>query len=62
MKIVIVLLLAFAATTFTACSNSGVASRQQGINSVQGKVLENRSTRIQSRDERMWAAHDVWLQ
>ena len=62
MKILIVLLLGLSATTFTACSNSGVASRQQAINSVQGDVLDNRSTRIQARDERMNASRAVWMQ
>ena len=62
MKILGILLLGFTATTFTACSNSGVAARQQSINSAQSGVLENRATRIQARDERMNASRAVWMQ
>ena len=62
MKLLVLLLLGLTAATFTACSQSGVASRQQAINSAQSGVLDNRSTRLQSRDERMWAAHNAWMQ
>jgi hypothetical protein len=62
MKLHIFLLLGLIAATFTACSQSGVAARQQAISSAQGSVLSNRATRIQARDQRMWAARDVWMQ
>ncbi|MFZ4777441.1 MAG: hypothetical protein ACOYM3_18900 [Terrimicrobiaceae bacterium] len=60
MKPLAILLLLALSAAFPACSNSAVAGRQQAINSAQSNVLTNRSTRIQARDERMWAARDVW--
>ena len=57
-----IMLIGLTAATFTACSNSGVASRQQAINSAQGNVLDNRATRIQARDDRMNASRAVWMQ
>jgi hypothetical protein len=62
MRILSILLLGLTAATFTACSQSGVASRQQAINSAQAGALDNRATRIQARDERMNASRDVWMQ
>jgi len=62
MKTLVILLLGLTIVSFTACSNSGVAARQQAINSAQGNVLDNRATRIQARDERMNASRDVWMQ
>jgi len=62
MKTLVILLLGFTAATFTACSQSGVASRQQAITSAQGSALDNRSTRIQARDDRMNASRAVWMQ
>ena len=62
MKILGLLLIGFTAATFTACSQSGVAARQQSINSAQAGVLDNRATRIQARDERMNASRAVWMQ
>ena len=62
MKILSLLLLTFTAATFTACSQSGVAARQQAISSAQGNVLSNRATRIQARDDRMNASRAVWMQ
>lgn len=62
MKRLALLVLILSVAPFTACSQSGVASRQQAINSAQSGVLNNRSTRIQARDERMNAAREVWMQ
>jgi hypothetical protein len=62
MKRLALLLLVLSVAPFTACSQSGVASRQQSLNSAQGSVLENRSTRIQARDDRMNASRAVWMQ
>ena len=62
MKTLVILLLGLTIVSFTACSNSGVASRQQAINSAQGNVLDNRATRIQARDDRMNASRAVWMQ
>jgi len=56
------LLLGAFAASFTACSQAGVASRQQSLNSAQSGVLNNRATRIQARDERMNASRQVWMQ
>jgi hypothetical protein len=53
-------LLILSVAPFTACSQSGVASRQQAIHSAQSGVLNNRSTRIQARNERMNASREVW--
>jgi hypothetical protein len=44
------------------CSNEKVQARQQAISGAQSDVLNNRSTRIQARDERMWAAREVWFE
>lgn len=44
------------------CSASGVAERQQAISNTQNRILENRSTRMQARDERMWNSREVLLQ
>lgn len=62
MKSLALLLLVLAVAPFTACSQSGVAARQNSINSVQSGVLANRSTRIQARDDRMNASREVWMQ
>ncbi|TSA30876.1 MAG: hypothetical protein D4R65_12295 [Verrucomicrobiaceae bacterium] len=62
MKRLAILILVLTAVPFTGCSPSGVASRQQAINSAQAGVLNNRSTRIQARDERMNASREVWMQ
>ena len=62
MRILALLLIGLAAATFTACSQSGVAARQQSINSAQAGILENRATRIQARDDRMNASRAVWMQ
>jgi len=62
MRIITILILGLTAATFTACSQTDVAARQQAISSAQGNVLANRATRLQARDERMWAARDVWMQ
>ncbi|MEI6071510.1 MAG: hypothetical protein WCS31_06940 [Verrucomicrobiae bacterium] len=62
MKTLVVLLIGLTAVSFTACSPSGVAARQQSINSAQSGVLENRATRLQARDERMNASRAVWMQ
>jgi len=60
MKPPAILLLLVLSAAFPSCSNSNVVARQQAINSAQSNVLNNRSARIQSRDERMWAAREVW--
>lgn len=62
MKRLALLLLVLSVSAFTACSQSGVAARQNSINSVQSEVLANRSTRIQARDDRMNASREVWMQ
>ncbi len=62
MRILALLLIGLTAATFTACSQSGVAARQQSLNSAQGSVLDNRATRIQARDDRMNASRAVWMQ
>jgi len=62
MKRLALLFLVLSTALFPACSPSGVASRQQAINSAQTGVLNNRSTRIQARDERMNASREVWMQ
>jgi hypothetical protein len=61
-KMLALLLLGFTATTFTGCSPSRVAARQEAISSAQSGVLENRATRIQARDDRMNASRAVWMQ
>ncbi|MEI8312329.1 MAG: hypothetical protein WCH98_16370 [Verrucomicrobiota bacterium] len=61
-KILSILFLGLTAATLTSCSQADVAARQQAISSAQGNVLSNRATRLQARDERMWAARDVWMQ
>gem|GEM_PF-3501487 len=61
-RLLTMLLLSAFAASFTACSQSGVAARQQSINSAQSGVLGNRATRIQARDERMNASRAVWMQ
>lgn len=62
MKRLALLLLVLSVAPFTACSQSDVAARQQSLNSAQSGILENRSTRIQARDERMNASREVWMQ
>jgi len=58
----LLLVLILSLAPFTACSQSRVASRQQAISSAQAGILNNRSTRIQARDERMNASREVWMQ
>lgn len=62
MKRFSLLLLVLSVAPFNACSQSGVAARQNAITSVQSGVLANRATRIQARDDRMNASREVWMQ
>ncbi len=60
--VVTILLTMLALSALPGCSNSGVAERQESISNTQDRILENRATRIQARDERMTRSREVWLQ
>jgi len=59
---VVAVLVLVGAGSLTSCSNSAVQARQDAISGTSSRIQENRATRIKARDERMWAARDVWFQ